>query len=435
MSGLVALVCCDLGAIVRGRAVPAAELEAHLEAGVGWVPANQAITPLGHVAEPNPFGSVGDLRLLPDPATRARVSGTGGSEPLDLIVCDIAGTSGEPWPACTRTLLRSALARLEREHRLAVWTAFEHEFQLDLGGPPAQAFGLDALRGSEPFPTRVMEALQDAGAEPERIFGEYAAHQFEIPVAPAAGLAGADRAVVFREVVRECARREGLRACFSPLTDPGDAGNGLHIHISLRDLEGRPVLFDPTQPGCLSATGGSFAAGVLAHARALTALTAPSPVSHARLRPHRWSAGAACLANSNREALLRMPEPVTINGRDPAVQARIEYRGADSAANPHLALAAILIAGMLGLRDALPSPPLLESDPAGLTEEEAERFGVDALPQTLAQALAELEADEPLTAEIPELLLAAHLSVKRAEISEMEDLDATGACERYAAVY
>lgn len=435
MSSLVALVCCDLGAVVRGRAVPAAELEAHLETGVGWVPANQAITPLGHVAEPNPFGSVGDLRLLPDAGTRARVPGAEDQEPLDLLLCDIAGTAGEPWPACPRTLLRQVLDRLAREHGLTVWTAFEHEFQLDLPGAPAPPFGLDALRRAEPFPTRVMAALEDAGAEPERIFGEFAAHQFEIPVAPAEGLAGADRAVVFREVVRECARRQGLRACFSPLTDPEDAGNGVHIHISLRDGAGRPVLADPHRPGGLSGLGGSFAAGVLAHARALTALTAPSPVSHARLRPHRWSAGAVCLAGSNREALLRVPEPVTIGGGDAAGQVRIEYRAADGAANPHLALAAVLAAGMAGLGEQLPAPAVLDRDPSELDAAEASRFGVDGLPRSLQEALAELERDAVLTGALPPLLLAAHLSVKRGELQAIEGLDEQQACARYAGVY
>ena len=73
---LVALVCCDLGSIVRGRSVLAADLGEHLQAGVGWVPANHSLTPLGPVAEPNPFGSTGDLRLMPDAETRIRVGRT-----------------------------------------------------------------------------------------------------------------------------------------------------------------------------------------------------------------------------------------------------------------------------------------------------------------------------------------------------------------------
>ena len=91
---LVALVCCDLGAIVRGRSVPATELGEHLRTGVGWVPANHALTPLGPVAEANPFGSTGDLRLLPDASTRARVAAADGEGPLELVLCDIVETDG-----------------------------------------------------------------------------------------------------------------------------------------------------------------------------------------------------------------------------------------------------------------------------------------------------------------------------------------------------
>ena len=152
-----------------------------------------------------------------------------------------------------------------------------------------------------------MGALTEAGAEPERFFAEYAPHQFEIPVRAAEGLASADRSVVVREVVREVARGLGQRASFTPLLDPNEAGNGVHIHLNLLDAGGRSLFYDATRPACLSELGGHFAAGVLRHARALNALTAASPVSAARLQPHRWSAGAVCLAQRNREALLRNP--------------------------------------------------------------------------------------------------------------------------------
>ena len=85
--------------------------------------------------------------------------------------------------------------------------------------------------------------------QPERFFPEYAAHQFEIPVDPADGLASADRSVVLREVVREIARRHGMRASFSPLLDPSEAGNGVHIHLSLLDGAGAPLLYRPPPPG------------------------------------------------------------------------------------------------------------------------------------------------------------------------------------------
>ena len=432
---LIALLCCDLGAIVRGRSVFAADLERHMHSGVGWVPANHALTPLGPVAEPNPFGSTGDLRLLPDPDSRVRVAGESGSSALDFLLCDITDTDGHPWECCPRALLRRVVAELRDELGLEVRASFEHEFQLVLDSPTALPFSLAAQRGVEPFATKVMGALAEAGAEPERFFAEYAAHQFEIPVAPAGAQASADRAVVFREVVREVARRQGARASFTPLADPEDAGNGVHIHISLLDAQGGAALYDAQRPACLSELGLRFAAGVLLHARALSALTAPSPVSAQRMAPHRWSAGAVCLAERNREALLRIPPLVSLAGADPAGQLRLEYRGADAAANPHLALAAVLRAGLDGVRARLPAPALLDGDPAHLNDAEGERFGVGGLPATLAEALEALDEDATARAWFPPLLLDAFLSIKRAELEATDRLDLGEVCRRYAAIY
>ena len=159
-----------------------------------------------------------------------------------------------------------------------------------------------------------MDALAEAGVQPERVFAEFAAHQFEIPVAPAIGLAAADRSVVLVQVVREIARRQGLRARFTPLLDSSEAGNGVHIHLNLLDASGRPALYDAARPGCLSELGSGSAAGILLHAPGLSALTAPSPVSAARLAPHHWSAGAVCLGQRNRETLLRLPPLVSLGG-------------------------------------------------------------------------------------------------------------------------
>lgn len=432
---LVALLCCDLGSIVRARSLFSSELESALEIGVGWVPANHALTPLGPVAETNPFGSTGDLRLLPDPATRVRVEGEPGGSALELLLCDIVETDGQPWECCPRSFLRDALAEVESELGGRVMASFEHEFQLLLDEPPSLPFSLEAQRRVEPFGTRVMNALVEAGVEPERFFAEYAPHQFEIPIAAAEGLGSADRSVVLREVVREVARALGMRASFVPLLDPAEAGNGVHIHINLLDAGGRSLLYHADGPAGLSELGGRFAAGILRHARALSALTAPSPVSSARLQPHRWSAGAVCLAQRNREALLRIPPAVTMGGGDPARQLRLEYRGADASANPHLALSAILRAGLAGVREQLPAPPILECDPSELQGAEAERYGVGALPQTLEEALEALAQDQMARGWMSPLLYDAYMSVKRAEVAAAAEFDLEGNCRRYASIY
>ncbi len=431
---LTALVTCDLGGIVRGRSVFSSELSEYLSAGVGWVPANHALTPLGGLAEPNPFGSTGDLRLLPDRETHATLGAGPGETALELLLCDIVETDGSPWECCPRSFLARALEALEAETGAELWTSFEHEFQLQ-GARPAAPFSLEAQRLAEPFASNVMGALLEAGMEPERFFAEFAPQQFEIPVAAAAGVTGADRAVIVREVIREVARREGLRASFVPLLDPAAAGNGVHIHMSLRDGAGRALLHDPSRPAQLSELGGSFAAGVLAHAAALSALCAPSPVSAERLRPHHWSAGAACLAQGNREALLRIPPLVSLAGEEEASQMRLEYRGADAAANPHLALGVIILAGLEGIRAGLPCPPILEVDPATLSGAEAERFGVGALPATPAESLAALERDGTALGWLGPLLGEAYLSLKRWELAATADLSLEEACARYGEIY
>ena len=388
---LVALVCCDLGSIVRGRSVPAAELSEQLARGVGWVPANHALTPLGPLAEPNPFGSTGDLRLLPDADTHVRVpSGEGG---LELLLCDIVHTDGQPWECCPRTYLRDALAELERELGARLLASFEHEFQLLGGvGAPALPFSLEAQRRSEPFAAEVMGALAAAGVEPERFFAEFASQQYEIPVAACEGIASADRSVLLRIVVADVARALGMRASFVPMLDPSEAGNGVHIHFTLIDERGAPLFYDAAQPGCLSELGQGFAAGILRHARALSALTAASPVSGARLQPHHWSAGAVCLSERNREALLRIPPLLTLAGGRPDAQQRPE-------------------------------------------REQAERFGVGAMPADLADALEALAADERARGWLSPLMYDAYVSLKRAELAAVAELDLAARCRRYADVY
>jgi glutamine synthetase len=431
---LVALVCCDLGAIVRGRSLPASELAAHGDSGVGWVPANHALTPIGTLAEPNPFGSTGDLRLAPDLDTHVRVAAPAHGSALELVLCDIVETDGRPWECCPRGFLRDGLEQLRAQTGLRAVASFEHEFQLLSDQPPALAFSLEAQRRAEPFPSQVIAALDEAGAAPERFMPEYAAHQFEIPVAAADALAAADRAVLLREVVREVARRNEVRATFTPLLDPEQAGNGVHVHLSLLDDDGRTVLYDPACPGGLSALGASFAAGILEHADALSAICAPSPVSAARLSPHHWSAGAVSLGLRNRETLLRIP-PLVASLGEPGAQMRLEYRGADAAANPYLALGAIVRAGLDGVRRDLAAAPILEQDPSQLDRAAAARHRVGGLPASLQDALEALARDDAARAWMTPLMYDAYLAVKRAEIAAAAGEELHDLCRRYATIY
>ena len=130
--------------------------------------------------------------------------------------------------------------------------------------------------GRRALSVAAVTCLAAAGVEPECFLAEYGHHQFEVPCAPADGVAAADRSVTFKEVVRDVARHLGRRVTFAPLSDPAAVGNGTHIHLSLVGDAGEPLLHDPGQPGGLSRLGGQFAAGILHHSVALVALTAPS---------------------------------------------------------------------------------------------------------------------------------------------------------------
>ncbi|HEX6709244.1 MAG TPA: glutamine synthetase family protein [Rubrobacter sp.] len=432
---LVGFLHCDLSGLNRGRSVPASELESRLEAGVGWVPADQALTPFGPIAEPNPWGSTGDLRLLPDRATEARVQLPDVS-PLHFFLCDATNTDGSAWDSCPRTFLKDALARLERESGLRLIASFEHEFLLR--GPTLETgpgFSFEAQRLVEPFGPLVMAALRQAGLEPETFLPEYGPGQFEIPCSPSAGLTAADRAATMREVVREVARTLGYRASFAPMSDPDGVGNGVHVHMSLVDMGGSPVSYDPDRPGGMSATVASFAAGILEHLPALCAFTAPSVVSYMRLGPHHWSAGFGSISERDREATIRIPPLVGISNDDPASQFNLEFRAADAAACPHLALAVLVLAGLRGVGEGLPEPQLMEGDPAELDEEERKRLGIRPLPASLGEALDALESDEVVRSWFSKDLLNCYLGVKRTEISLLDGAEPKEACERYLRVY
>ena len=239
---LVALVCCDLGAIVRGRSLFSAELAAHLQRGVGWVPANHALTPLGPLAEPNPFGSTGDLRLLPDPDTRVRVSADAEAAVLELLLCDIVETDGAPvGRAAPARFLRDALARARaRARRARCVRASSTSSSCSRDAPPALPFSLEAQRSREPFATR------SDGAPSSRRGSRPSASSPSSRRTSSRSRSSARRRAWRAPTARRCSARscarsraaKGCRASFAPLLDPAEAGNGVHIHLTLLDGDG-----------------------------------------------------------------------------------------------------------------------------------------------------------------------------------------------------
>ncbi len=432
---LTAFLYCDLVGIVRGRLLATADVEARLISGVGWVPANISLTPFGGIADPNPHGSTGDLRLRPDPTTHVRVEFGEEVSALEFFLCDVVGTDGSPWECCPRTFLSTALNDLEREAGVQLRAAFEHEFQFVDDSPPPLPFSLTAQRRVEPFGPVVMAAMKQAGVEPEFFLPEYGEHQFEVTCTPAVGITAADRSVITKEIIREVATRMGKRVTFAPLLAHRTVGNGAHIHFSFVDDQGRPSMYDESRSGRMSQLAGQFAAGILEHAAGLAAMVTPGVSSFLRLGPHRWNAGAACLGERNRETLLRISPVVEMSGHDPARQHNLEFRAADATACPYLALGAIVRAGLDGVRRGLECPPILSRDPANLTAKELAEYGAVTMPGTLEEALESLNRDETARRWFPPLLYESYLGVKRAELSLMEGLDDEEVCRRYVESY
>lgn len=421
---LVFLATSDLVGITRGRSVPFRCEGEVLRSGTGWVPADLAVSALGTITEDSPFDATGDLRLSPDPATGVDLPADERSPGVRMYLADQVGLDGRPWECCPRHALRSALDDLRAATGLDVVASFEHEFILH-GVPATPAFSFDRLRAAEPFGSDLVRLLDACGLEPENWLPEYGADQFEITMRPAGGLVAADRAVLLREIVRDLARRRGLSATFAPMVDPAQSGNGVHVHLSLRDGDGRPALFDADRAGRLSEVGARFCAGVLRHAGAVTGWTAPSPISFDRLRPHRWSAAGAYLGERDREALLRICP--TVDGADHAAQFNLEYRAADATANPWLTLAVLVRAGLHGLR--------ADYEPARVWTTAPDPSEVPALPPDTGSALDALEADEVARTWFPDDLRATHLSVRRADVRLLGDQDTADRYRALSGVY
>lgn len=430
---LIFAATSDLAGKVRGKAFPAAERERRLLRGVGWTPTNVQITCFDTIAE-SPFGALGDLLLIPDPTAEVRAQFDEVAE--HFILGDIVTLEGDPWALCTRSILKAALDRLRRVAGLRLVAAFEHEFQLI--DPPDvinQAYGREGFELQRQLCESLMAQLASADLSPDSIMKEYGANQYEVVIGPEEGVRAADAAVILRELTRSSARHLGERATFTPIRDVASVGNGVHIHMSFLDEDGRPAAYDETAPFGMSEVTGAFAAGVLKNLDAILALTAASVISYERLTPHRWSAAYNNLGFRDREASLRIC-PVT--SKDPASIAKqynIEFRAADAAACPHLLLAAIVHAGVQGIEERLETPTPTEEDLSLLSEEDLEKRGFIRLPQTLEAALERFKASETVAGWFPPPFPSVYEAHKRGEIAHVAEMDTAARCAAYEAAY
>lgn len=432
---LVMVCICDYAGQVRGKGFPGAEREARLRTGMGLAPTNLMITAFGDILE-TPWGPRGELVMLPDPATETVIPAAPDRPPERFLLADLLELDGRPWGCCPRRWLRAGLEALEQEFGLQLRAAFEHEFHYSgATRRRGDAYALDSLRGLDGFANAVLATLRENGIVPDSFLPEYAPQQFEVTVKPVLGLAAADQAVRLREIVRALARAHGHKATFAPIMAPDAVGNGVHIHFSLQDGEGRPLSHDGDAPAGIGKAAGHFAAGILRRMPALVALTAPSAVSYERLKPNRWSATWNNLGDLDREAGMRICRSPALPGVDAAAAFNLEYRAADAAASPYLALGGLVWAGLQGLRESLPLPEPTVVDPQGMDEAERARRGLVRLPKSLTEALEVLSDDAVMRRAMGEDFMQAYLTHKRSELALAGGLDQEAVCELYAEAY
>ncbi len=425
----------DISGKVRGKAFPVSALEKRSVRGVGWTPTNVQITCFDVIAE-SPFGALGDLLLIPDRDTHACVDFGDGSPPFNLTLGNIVSLENEPWECCTRSILISALARLEAVTGLRLKAAFEHEFHL--AGEPAQpgeAYTHKGYRNNVAFGETAMAALEAAGIGTDTFMREYGPDQYEITVDPEVGVQAADSATILRELVYASADRHDRRASFSPLRSPDAVGNGVHIHMSFLDGNGKPATYDHGNPFGMAETTGAFIAGVLKYLDSILALTAPSVISYLRLTPHRWSAAYNNLGFRDREASVRICPVTAVDQDSIGKQYNFEFRAADGAASPHLALAAIVHAGVQGIEEQLAPPEPTEEDLSVLDDRTLANRGYARLPQTLDDALQRFAANKTVTGWFPERFSQIYHDHKRGELEHLRDLDNDERCAAYEKVY
>jgi len=422
----IVLAYVDTAGIGRVKMIPAARLASAAAWGVGMSPVFDTFLANDSIVATDVLGSPdGDLRLYPDLDHVAVLSGQPGWAwaPVDRITQE-----GDRHPACSRTFLRRIVGEAARQHGITFKAAIEVEWAIGLGSAPGDEF-VPALSGPAYSATRqvelsdytaeLMAAFASQGVDVDQIHPEYAAGQFEVSVGALDPVAAADRSVLVRQTIRAVSQRHGLKVSFSPAVLAEGVGNGGHVHLS-GWRAGANLHSGGDRRHGMTAAAESFAAGVLAHLTALTAVTAPSPASYLRLKPSQWAGVFTAWGRETRESAVRVITG-TVGLRDQA--ANLEVKPVDLAANPYLALGCLIAAGLDGLESSASLPGEITGDPARFSAEEAVARGVRRLPTSLDEAVEEFRKDERLRAALGPVLADAVIAVRLGEIAAVDGLD------------
>ena len=401
----------EMGGAPKAKLVPSTNFDEMVREGAGF--AGFAAGHLGQGPHDTDIMSIPDLSSLTVVPWRSNMAWLAGNLHVD----------GEPWPYCPRTILQRQLAKAT-EQGYVLNVGVEPEFMLLKQNDSGQfvpwdvhdrlekpCYDLRALHRNLDLMTELIGYMQGMGWAPYANDHEDANCQFEINWSYADSLTTADRNTFFKWMVRTIAERHGLWATFMPKPFANLTGNGTHYHMSLADAKsGKNLFLDDSDDLGLSQLARWFMGGILHHAKALAAVTAPIVNSYKRLTRGAPSSGATwapvyvTYGPSNRTQMIRVPGP-----------GRIENRTADGASNPYLACAVTLAAGLDGIQNQIDPGTKNNDNLYQLSEAELNERGITFLPTTLSEALDCLEQDDVVKGALGEAYAPYYIQVKRDE--------------------
>jgi glutamine synthetase len=418
----------DVHGVAKGKWVPLEHLAAVLETGAGFAGPSIWGTGLARTGARSEYcarGDAGTAQPLPWMPGYARIVGDGFVD-------------GRPFDACPRQVLKRAIARLS-ERGWTLQTGIEPEFfllQRDPSGrwQPADAsdhldkpsYDLKSLPRQAPFLRALHEALSGCGLDVQQIDHEDAHGQYELNFRHADALRSADNLMLFKQAAHAIAEAHGAVFSMMPKPFSNQPGSGLHFHVSLWD--GSRCLFDDDS-GDLSELGRHFMAGVLHHAAPLCALAAPTVNSYKRLvvgeslSGTSWAPAYVAHGPNNRTAMVR-----TLPGR-------FEWRVPDAAANPYLATAALIAAGLDGIDRRLDPGPARTDDLFALSLAEIHARGIALLPPSLDAAVDALAGSALMQAMLGDTLHREFVRLKRDEALAYARHVSAWELDRYAALF
>ncbi|MFD1393630.1 glutamine synthetase family protein [Lacticaseibacillus jixianensis] len=336
-----------------------------------------------------------DMLLYPDLDTWLLFPWENDGGKIARLICSVHTPDGKPFPGDPR----NNLIRVMEEAHAAGYTAFnigpEPEFflfKLDANGDPSlklndkgSYFDFAPLDMGENCRRDIVLELEKMNFEVEASHHEVAPGQHEIDFKYADAVNAADNIQTFKLVVKTIARKHGLYATFMPKPIHGINGSGMHINMSLFNKDGN-AFYDAGTADQLSRTAMHFLAGLLAHARGLTAINNPTVNSYKRLVPGFEAPVYIAWSGTNRSPLIRVPQSRKLG-------TRLEMRSVDATANPYLAIAAVLEAGLDGVRNQLDPEEAVDRNIYKMQDTERKANHIQDLPSTLHNAIKALEDD------------------------------------------